>query len=71
VSISIGNPEHDCGTVMLDHPNITWEKGCITVRRSNIKDEAPTSPTKHNYQITITVDEFRQMLAAFANPANP
>ena len=51
--------------VMIENPDITWEKGCLVIRKTNVEDGTFKTSSRHDYQITVTVDEFRQMLRAF------
>jgi hypothetical protein len=58
-------------TVTLDSPEILWEKDCIVVRKANVRDGTPQTPSRHDYQVTVTLEEFRQMLRAFAGSESP
>jgi len=59
--------DHGPTKVTLDRPEITWEGDCLVVRQSRVKD-GTLSPTRHNYEISITLDEFRRMVGSFVNP---
>jgi hypothetical protein len=52
-------------TVTLDNPEIRWEKDRVVVRQAKVNDGTAMTPTTHNYEIEITLEEFRQMLRAF------
>ena len=51
--------------VTLDKPDINWEKDRLVIRKSNVEDGTMNTPSRHDYQITVTIEEFRQMLRAF------
>jgi len=49
--------------VKIDQPEVAWEDGRFTFTQPNLSDN---TPNRHDYQISITLDEFRRMLAAFS-----
>ena len=53
-------------TVTLDDADITWQKDRIVIKQAAVHDGTANTPAKHNYEVTITLDEFRQMLRAFS-----
>jgi hypothetical protein len=52
-------------SVEITNPEIAWEANQIVIRKSKVSDGTVLTPTKHNYEITITLDEFRKMVRAF------
>lgn len=67
ISKTLTAPKRKVGTdrVTLNGPEITWEKNCIVVRKSKVRDGTSMTPSNHDYEVTVTLEEFRQMLRAF------
>ena len=51
--------------VPIDRPTIDWEKDRLVLRKKKVRDGTDNSPVHMDYEITVTLDEFRQMLRAF------
>jgi hypothetical protein len=54
--------DHGESSVKIDDPHIVWDPAgnCIEFRESKVADF--TGPSKHDYRISVTLEELREML---------